>query len=76
MKPAQVAICDGMAPGADATAFMQSVVDAVNEEWSRHGCSGCRLTRVVWERGVAVLETAPGDEPLTVGIVRKAVRRD
>lgn len=75
MKPAQVTICDGMAPDQDATEFMQSVVDAVNEEWSRHGCTGCQLTRVIWEKGVVVLQTRPGKEPLTVGVVRKAVRR-
>jgi hypothetical protein len=69
----RVLIADTMSPIYLSPAkFMQSLVDAINIEWRRHGVPGAVLVDATYKDGVAFIETAPGRVPLTLADVRKA----
>ncbi len=67
----RICIADGMrAEHANPKAFMAELVEVANAEWRRAGAGGVTLIFVEYEAGKALLDTGPGNRPLTVALVR------
>ena len=68
--PKRVCICDRASDPAAAG----EIVEAVNREWRRGGVGGVHLIGVAFSDGVLTIDTGPGQEPLTVERVKKAIQ--
>lgn len=69
----RVLIADSMSPAYSTPArFMQSLVDAVNLEWRRHGVAGADVVEASYVDGTAFIDTKPGRKLLCLDDVRKA----